>query len=172
MASITFIFNEIKKTFQCKKEDLMKDICQQFSSNINTELDKLYFLYEGKEIIYELTFNEQTKENDKQNCKMNILVCKHDDNNNEKIKNTKSKDIICPKCGEICLLNIKEYNISFYDCKNEDKLNNILLDEYENSQKIAQTKILCDDCKQINKIISYNNEFFKCLLCNSNLCSL
>ena len=171
MASIMFIFNEIRKIIQCKKEDLMKDLCQKFASNINIEFDKLYFFYEGQEVNYELTFNKQAKENDKQNYKMNVLVCQiKTSNNNENFRKIKSRDIICPKCGEICLLNIKEYNISFYGCKNGDKLNNILLDEYENIQKINQTTIICENCK--NKDISNNNEFFKCLLCDTNLCSI
>ena len=57
----------------------MKSICQKFALNINIELDKLYFVYEGEEINFDLTFNEQAKENDKQNCKMNIEVSKNED---------------------------------------------------------------------------------------------
>ena len=86
---------------------------------------------------------------------MNILLYLNEDfNNTQKI--IRSKDIICPKCGEICLLKINDYKISFYDCKKEEKLNNILLDEYEYIQKIDQSKIICDDCKYTNKSNTYN----------------
>ena len=142
MTSIKFIFNKIQTIIQCNLEDLMRDICKRFADKMNLELNKLNFIYEFKEINYELTFNflnfkkitfgkkkfnEQANEYDKQNAKMTIIVYYHKDFddiwNNEIIK---SKDIICPKCGENCLLNIKNYQISFYGCKNNDKLNNIL----------------------------------------------
>ena len=115
MASIKFIYNKIQTIIQCNLEDLMRDICKRFADKINLELNKLNFIYEFKEINYELTFNEQANEYDKQNDIMTIIVYYHKDIddiwNNEIIK---SKDIICPKCGENCLLNIKNYQISFY----------------------------------------------------------
>ena len=158
MATIIFTFNSKQITIQCKKEDLMKDICQKFASNINKEIDELLFLYEGEKIHYELTFNEQAKEYDNKNGKMNILVYLFEDN--EYKKSIKSKDIICPKCGEICLLNIKDYIISFYDCKNEDILNNISLNEYETIQKKEKSKIICTDCKKIFLIMNVLSAYY------------
>ena len=46
------------------------------------------------------------------------------------------------------------------------------LDEYINSQKIDLSKIICDQCLKKNKFNSYNSEFYKCYLCNKNLCVL
>ena len=138
MANVVFIFNTLSTTIQCKKEELMKIICLKFSSIINIEFAKLFFLYKGREINYNLTFNEQAKEDDKKSCKMNVLVYEYKDSNYENKKKIQSKDIICPKCGENCLLNIENYKVSFYGCKNYDELNNILIDEYENTQKIDQ----------------------------------
>ena len=173
MASVIFVFNKIPTIIQCEKEDLMKNICLKFSSIINNEFDKLFFLYKGKEINYNLTFNEQAKEGDKKNGKMNVLVYQYKDNNNnnENKKLTKSKDIICPKCGESCLLKIKDYQISFYGCKNNDELNNILLDEYEKIQKLGQSKIICNNCKNY-KNNAKNDVFYNCLFCNINLCPI
>ena len=37
----------------------------------------------------------------------------------------KSKDIICPKCGEVCLINFNNYKIKLYECKNNHETNNI-----------------------------------------------
>jgi hypothetical protein len=64
-----------------------------------------------------LTFNEQANINDKKDEKMIVLVYQIENNNIENEKNIISKDIICPKCREICLLKIKDYKISFYNCK-------------------------------------------------------
>ena len=166
MASVIFVFNKIPTTIKCKNEDLMKNICLKFSSIIKIELDKLYFLYKGREINYNLTFIEQAKKGDKKSCKMNVQVYQYKESNNENRKMIRSKDIICPKCGENCLLNINNYQISFYGCKNNDEVNNILLDKYENSQKVYQSKKICYNCKNTNK------EFFNCLICDINLCPI
>ena len=145
----------------------MKDICQKYALNINKEFDKLYFLYEGEEINFELTFNEQAKENDKKTFKMNIEVFKNEDYNNyENKKYITSKDITCPKCGEMFPLSIRDDNNYFHEYKNKDKTNNNLLYEYENLQKVWQSKKICDVCKNTN------NEIFNCLSCNINLCPL
>ena len=171
MSKVIFIYNSVQNIIQCKKEDLMLNICKRFSSEINIELKKLYFLYNGGKIDYLLTFNELANENDKKDGKMNVLVYHQDEDNiNENI--ILSKDIICPKCQEICLLKLKDYKMSFYDCKKNERLDNILLDEYEYIQQIDQSEIICDDCKRTNKSEANNNEFFACLSCNKNVCSL
>lgn len=104
---------------------------------------------------------------------MKILVFPYERtifNENNKIIN--NKDIICPECGEICLIKIYDYNITLYECKNGHELNNISLDEYKNTQNLEQSKIICNNCKNMNKSNSYNNQFFKCISCQQNLCPL
>ena len=173
MANIEFIFNTTPTVIQCQKEDLMMNICQKFCTKINNEINNMIFLYEGKKINYQLTFKEQANENDRKEGIMNILVYQNEYmNNNETQKIIDSKEIICPKCGEVCLVNMHNYKISFYDCKKEEKLNNILLDEFEYIQKIDQSKIICDDCKSTNKSNVYNNEFYICLSCDKNICPI
>ena len=173
MKSILFLFNSNPTIIQCKKEDIMMNICNKFCAKINNEINNLIFLYDGRKINYQLTFNEHANENDKKNGKMNILVYQNEDINNNEIQNIiSSKDIICPKYEEICLLNINDYKISFYDCKKGEKLNKILFEEYKYIQKIDQSKIICDDCKRANKNNVFNNEFFICLSCNKNICKL
>ena len=171
MSKVIFIFNTIPYTIQCQNEDLMLNICKRFSSEINIELNQLYFLYNGRKINHIQTFNEQANECDKRDGKMNVLVYQEEDNNNENKDIIISKDIVCPKCGEICLLKLKDYKISFYNCKKTEKLDNILLDEYENIQKIEQSEIECDNCKSTNENGAFHNDFFICLLCDKNICS-
>ena len=83
-----------------------------------------------------------------------------------------SKDIICPKCNENILIIIKDYKINLYNCKNGHKINDILFNEFENTQKIDISKITCINCNKNNKFNSCDNEFFRCITCNSNLCPL
>ena len=108
---------------------------------------------------------------------MNIIVnelSNVDDEDNE--KNLKqSKDIICPICNEICLINLNDYKINFSDCKNGHKFINIMFDEFFDFQKIDESKIICDECEgedKNKKSEVNNNKFYKCCICNINLCPL
>ena len=171
MSNIIFIFENKTLEMQNNKDDLMKNICQKFANKINKDIDSLIFLYDGREINFQLTINEQAKEIDKKEGQMKILVYLKLDDNNQK-KEIKNKEIICPKCEEICLLNIKDYKITLYDCKNNHKYDNILLDEYENIEYINLSKIICDICKNNNILKTFNNQFYKCLSCDKNICPL
>ena len=54
---------------------------------------------------------------------------------NNKINNA-SKDIICNICKEICLINIHGYTFDLYGCKNNHITNNILFQNFEDTQRI------------------------------------
>ena len=69
-------------------------------------------------------------------------------------------------------MDIKDYKIRLYECKNRHNIENILLDEFEETQNLELNKIICDICHKCNKSISYNNKFFKCNTCNKNICPL
>lgn len=43
---------------------------------------------------------------------------------NQKKKTIKSKDIIYPKCGQICLINFKGFELELRNCKNNHTKNN------------------------------------------------
>ena len=63
-----------------------------------------------------------------------------------------SNEIICPICKEIVLIQIHDYKIDLNECKDGHKLNNILINEFENNQMIDISKIICDECKLIIKV--------------------
>ena len=84
----------------------------------------------------------------------------------------KSKEIICPKCYEICSMKMKDFTIKLYDCKNLHVTKNISLDEFENTQKINISKIICNNCNNNNKFNTSKNLFYKCLACKQNLCPI
>ena len=170
-SSVIFIFNGINTTIQCKKEDKMKDICYNFISKIQIDINQLYFIYSGNNINFELTFNQQANLNDKERNQMNILV--FEKSNTIMGEGTiKSKEIICPQCQENCLIRFENYEVKLYDCRNNHEINNILLEEYNNSQIINELDIICNNCNQNNKYKSYNNQFYKCLTCKKNLCPI
>ena len=64
----------------------------------------------------------------------------------------KSKNIICPICKENIKMEIKDYKINLYDCNHWHKKENLLLNEYEETQNIDMTKIYVIFVKRIIKV--------------------
>ena len=171
MAEVIFNYKGIDTVIQCNINDKMIDIINKYLMKMGKNENDLLYIYGGNIIDYELTFIQQANELDKNRNKMNILVQSKNDDINE-IKEIISKDIICPECGENILINIKDYKINLYGCKNNHKINNILINKYENNQKIDLSKIICNECNENNKSNTYNNEFYICNTCNKNICPL
>jgi len=102
---------------------------------------------------------------------MTILVI------NNKIRNDyknliRAKNIICPQCGEDIKMEINNYKLNLFECKNNHKSDNIPLKEFEKAQMIDLINIKCEICKENNIAKTYNNEFYKCYECNINICPL
>ena len=132
MTEIGFNYNGKKTIIQCQKDDKMKDIYKKFATKTGTDLNSLYFIYGGDtNLNEELTVNQIASEEDKGRNTMTILVNQSEveDSDNSIVK---SKEIICPKCGENTIINIQNYQINF-ECKNGHQIDNMLLEEYEKS---------------------------------------
>ena len=82
----------------------------------------------------------------------------------------KSKEIICPYCHENCRISFKNYAIYLYGCKYRHEKNNIPFELFEETQKINESKIICNNCLQINKSKSFNRKFYYCLECKKDIC--
>ena len=154
-------------------EEKISNIIERLATKLNKKKEDLFFIYNGKMIEDNLTFIEQANENDKKRNKMSILVNKKNESieeDDESLK--KSEYIICPLCKERARINIDNYKLEFYDCKNGHKVNNILINDFEQSQNINEAKIICQNCNKINKGTSYNNIFYICYDCKKNICPL
>ena len=171
MAEVTFNYKGIETIIQCNINDKMKDIINKYLIRIKKGKDNLYYLYNGNKINYELTFNEQANDLDKNRNKMNIIVTDTDEDPNKK-REIISKDIICPECKENIIINFNNYKINLNGCKNNHNIYNILLNKFEDTQKIDLNNIICEVCKKINKNNTHNNEFYICNTCNKNICPL
>ena len=159
MAQVEFNYKGNMTIIQTNKYEKMKYIFQKYIEKTKIDINSIYFIYSGNNINKELSFEEIINNEDKMKNKMNILV-------NEK-NIVKSKEIICPKCNESIKMYIEDYNIFLYECKNGHEIDNILFDEFEETQKIDISKIKCDECKKNNKI---NNNFYMCNKCKKNIC--
>ena len=151
-------------------DEIWKDIIQKYAIKSGIDIETVYFVYSGNTINQEYSVNQIINSDDKISKKIRILVNDIQKTiNNSKIVN--SKNIICPICQEDIKIKIKDYKIFLYDCKNGHKINDILLDEFENKQKIDESKIVCGICKN-NKSKVYDNLFYKCYQCEINLCPI
>ena len=172
MAEVIFKLNGINTMIQCNFYDKMKDIINTFIRKTQKENAKLIFKYNGDLINKELSFQQNAKESDLKAKKMEILVEEGESIDNKKNNKIKSKEVICPDCGENILIKLKDNKINLYECKNGHFKNNILYEEYENIQKIDLSNIKCDYCKSITRNNTFNNEFYICNTCKMQLCPL
>ena len=178
MCEVVFSYQGQRYLIQCNQNDTLKEIIQKFIAKSSLEKEKIYFLYSGESLKEELTFEQTINNEDKANNKMNILVSSIDDDNEKsddkesnKKNMVKSNNIICPKCGEKAKIDFKNYKISL-TCKNNHITNDIPFEEFEKTQYMDQSKIICGKCESVNKSESFNNIFYRCISCNLNLCPL
>ena len=68
---------------------------------------------------------DQFNENDNKRKKMNILIYDKIENINNKVNIIKSKGVIYSECKENKLINIKDYIINLYECKNNHTKNTL-----------------------------------------------
>ena len=154
----------IEIVIQCDIKEKINDIYQRFLSSIPKDLDKINFIYDEKKVKNDLSLEDISNEKDRKRNIMNILVLEF----NSIIKNKniiKSKYIICPECSENIKINIDDYNMHLFDCKNRHIKNNILISEYDCLQNFDISKINCNICQQ-----KYKNNFYSCFTCGTNIC--
>ena len=166
MMKVNFIYESQIISLQCTKNAKMKEIFEKFEIKVNIENNSVYYLYNGNKLDKDMKLEEIIGKNDINND-IKIIV-----NSIDNIKNNnliKSKYIKCPECQEDIRIKINDYKIKLYECKNKHNIDNILLEEYENIEKIDISKIICNICNINNKSNTYKNEFYKCLTCNMNL---
>ena len=172
MSTVRFNFNNNITPIQCNSNSKIEEIIKKFLGKVGLSKSDVVFLCEGSyisEANEKLTFEEMAK----QKNQLNILVTEINSEDKEQLKDIrKSTEIICPTCSEITRINIKDYKISLFECKNGHKLEDILLKEFENTQNIDLAKIICEECKQYNKSKTHENKFFKCMNCKKNICPL
>ena len=54
---VIFTLDGINTSIQCSKEEKIGDLCKKYSNQIGIDIDSLLFIYEGKKINFESSFN-------------------------------------------------------------------------------------------------------------------
>ena len=173
---IEFEYNGAIIQILCQRDVTIEDIIKKFlgKANLKNNINDLMYLYNGEDIggFSNKTLKTVMAKGDLERGTMKIIAFTNNNSyltpNNNEFK-LKSKYIICPQCGENCLLNIKNYKISLFGCANGHKLDNIELNEFDDTQKVDQSNINCSSC-WIKKSEAFNNIFYKCLTCSKNIC--
>ena len=174
MVTIEFNFNQSITNIQATLDEPIEEVINKYFQKSLQNPDTISFLLNG-EIIEDQT---GTVENymssmDKQNQKMRILVTSTA--TSTIIKNDKfdkSRSIICPECKEPCRISIEKYKVKLFECANGHEISNIKFTEFENTQKINESSIICGTCNFKNKGNCPKDEFYYCLTCQQNLCLL
>ena len=174
MVYFIFSINGNDTTIQCKEDIKMIDVLSKVNSiNKEINLNNIYLIYNGDTIKnYNLTFNELASPLDKERKRMNIIIDEMKRSTIIEDENSiiKSKEIICPQCHENCRISFKGYSINLYDCKNRHETKNIPFEQFNDTQKIDESKIICKICLKNNKNKFSNKQFYFCLTCKKNIC--
>ena len=172
MITIEFNFNGETINIQGNEEDKMENIIQKFARKVNiTDLNSLCFIYNGNILKDGLTIKEIINLEDEKTKIMHILVNSIETETDKEKLLKKTKEIICPECKETCKIDMDDYVISLFGCKEKHEKDYIFLKDFEDTQKVDESKIICDKCKN-DKSNTYNNDFFICKQCKLNLCPL
>ena len=175
MSEVEFTYKGTSTIIQCNQDDTFKAILEKLFAKIEINPDTIYYLYSGKVLEKKegQTFSSMANKLDKERNKMNIQIL-DSEKPEEKGPDSliKSKDIICPECKENCFISVNNFKIRLYGCTNEHDIDGIALEDFEKTQKIDESKILCDECKVVNKMNAYKKIFYRCNICKKNLCPL
>ena len=129
MAEIVFIYGGNSILIQCNTNQKIKEICAQYCSKINININSLMFLYRGQILNLDKAFNEITEEN-----KIKVLVF-NKDNDNE----------ICSICGRILNYKIIDDIIEL-----NDDVNDNLVGLYSQIENIINDLKIKKEIKYVN----------------------
>ena len=170
----SFIYEGQVIDIYAKIDDIIEDLFRKFSRKISKDLNGLIFLYNGDYLDNNKKIKDVISQKEGNNSEMKILAYEK----NIQIKENeliKSKYIICPTCKNNCVIKMTNYKISLEECDENHNTTNILLekiDDYNNTQLINQSNIICSICKINNKSTTFENTFFKCFTCKKDICPL
>ena len=136
MIDIEFNYNQQIIVIQAKLDDIFQDIINSYIQKSFLDPNSVYFLANGKQINPEQTVESQMNKLNKESKKMKILVYLIEGGNTIIQATIKSKDIICPICKELCRIKIENYKMKLFGCNNNHTIDNIKIQDFQNTQKI------------------------------------
>jgi len=152
---VTFTYLNRTIKINCKEDDEMKAMFEKFATELKDESKGDHYIY-----YYEnnILGNESTIKNNKylsNKKEINISVQK------------KLRFIKCPncRCGD-CVINLDNFLVSFYGCKEKKHSSKCVYDKYIGTQKIDSGDIICSQSNCDRTINNYINGLYICLNCS------
>ena len=172
MVDIEFYFNQTKAIIKADIYGPFKDAIDRYIQKTFLDPNTIYFTKDGNKIInpqnpVESFMNDLNKQNKKIIITVNM---KEKNNDNKKQVNIESNAIICPKCKEPCRISLDNYNIKLYDFINGHTIDSIKFNDFQKTQELNESQIVCGIYKLNNKGNYKKDVFYKCLNCKRNLC--
>ncbi len=170
--TVKFTFLDKETSMKFKKTEKLKSIFNKFAQSQEKSINDLFFFHKGENIpsnssqrIISLQ-DPLDKQKNRDKAIYISVVPLNDENSKDGLK--MSPHIICPKCKEHCLINMKNYKISLNGCFKDHQTNDILLPDFPSSQYMIESLVKCGLCSS-HKGKTLNNRFYTCS-CGINLC--
>ena len=170
MVDIDFDLNQSHTIIQANLTDQFQQVINKYLTKALLNPDSVCFIANGKQVNPSEAVQNHMSNLDKDQKKLKVLVNMFESDRVPEEVIIKSEEIICPQCKEPCLIALEGCKIKLYECPKKHKNKEINIVDFENTQKINISKIICDNCKIKNKGNCPKNDFYKCLSCNHNLC--
>ena len=171
MSNILLTFKPYEINIPVSLDEKVQKAIERFLAK-NPELDPktLRYLVNANPINPDATVESLMINIEGQKLIPTIVVDINKDPKKGEEKTIQSKEIICPKCGESTRIKIENGRIKLFDCVNSHNNTEIEITNFQDTQKIDISKIICEDCKQSSMATSYNNLFYKCFTCGNKIC--
>ena len=153
---------------QFQPNETLETIFNRFKTKIFPGNIDLIYLYKDEQIQnLNITMSELTSDK-------NIIIKASASNDlSTNVNNlVKSEYVICPTCKESAILEEKDYKLKIYGCENGHINENILINQFNKTQEIDYSKIICQKCNKNNRYNTLKNEFYYCDECKINLCPI
>jgi len=150
-----------------KEKSFGYEIFKSYSELIGTDLDELYFSYQGKRIIINENNNLKIKNKiDKNEVKILVINLR---NIKGSIKpNQKAPNIICPICKQLALIKINDGNITIDNCIKKHSCTDLTIDQFASGQNYDDSHVKCDNCQNLK----YLYKLFYICSCGEKLCPI
>ena len=159
MSEVSFVYKGNSIGIQAQSNEILNIVIDRFCKKENINRNKIYFLYNGEILNENITVDKIKLKNEN---KIIIMV-------KEGITR-RANEILCPECYKNVFIKVDNYKIKLKCINKHNKT--LLIEEFEDSQIIDLSKIICNDCKIKNMGNTHDNIFYKCLICKISLCPL
>ena len=150
MSKVIFVYKNQTKEIKCEPYESMKWICNKFIKQLELDINKINFKYDGKEINGQLLFRQLINEKDKVNNIIKISVYDINNKNDKKYENKQNKNNIIKKDFENS--NNKDLSKNEYKRPDINNKNNTYKNEpYSNKTTPHSSRIIKNNEIEFNK---------------------